>query len=193
MSLANLIKLAKRTGHTIIVHDPLDGDYVVMGVNAYEQLFDQQRTYESRQDDLSFLDAPSKSQVESAFWGEEEESELEPWHRAGDVIDDRYGPDEWEDDNDHEFDDEVGGDGYERLNFKDEIKIDDIPFGPPWVPEQPESVKSEFDRWHEDAGSLTKEPTFRINQFNSSARPGVEDWPEEPLGEEELVFYEEPV
>jgi hypothetical protein len=98
---------------------------------------------------------------------QEMDSQTSAWHSAGAVLEDRYG-EQWCDDSDDGVDEDE-----EEIDFKsflntggsNEIKIEDVPFG--------------LEQKHIPI-PLVK---------------GVEggSWKEEPLLEEEPVFYEEPI
>lgn len=76
MSLDRLIRLAQRTGDRLIVHDPVNGqDIVLLDIASYEQLL------------------ADKGKEDFVWPGAEESAEEEesPWQSAGDVIEERYG------------------------------------------------------------------------------------------------------
>jgi len=74
-SLDRLIRLAQRTGDRLIVHDPVEGqDIVLLDIASYERLLGE----EGKADWPTVAD----------FSEEDEES---PWQSAGDIIEERYG------------------------------------------------------------------------------------------------------
>ncbi|MBI5222221.1 MAG: hypothetical protein HY980_01865 [Candidatus Magasanikbacteria bacterium] len=143
-SLDRLIDLAQQTGDRLIVHDPIEGrDIVIMDVGEYEKL---------------------------VFGKINRDSHTPAWHSAGSVLENRYGG-QWDDDSgfddtDEDEEEENNLGSFMGVDDSNEIKIEDIPFGP----EQ----------------KTTPVPLAA----NSEEGDG---WKEEPLLEEEPVFYEEPV
>ena len=102
-SLDRLIKLAKKTGDRLIVHNPADEtDVVIMDVNDYENLFDaKQDGLTSSQDVRGLSERELLNQInrDIAIWraNDKLESECEEdmfdfenntadWHSAGSVI-----------------------------------------------------------------------------------------------------------
>lgn len=177
-SFDRLIRLAKQTGDRLIIHDPIDGeDVVMMGIDAYEALAlgGRERVREFSSDQL--LDQINRdiaiwrsskdmedSWEEDFFGGADEDRDM-PWHTPGEVLEDRYG---WID----ETDDAVDTAEDER------ILVEDIPFGP--------SDELSFD---------PSEPTedFRVEEIPPAIPEGEMTWDEEPLPDEDPVFLEEPI
>lgn len=120
MSLDRLIKLAKKTGDRLIVHDPREGrDIVIMDIDSYEQLFDvgsgQRKHLSERQllDQINRDIALWRANQEAEFDAEEDGMETEedddfnetpsqhrdglfdsthpsPWHSTGSILSDQY-------------------------------------------------------------------------------------------------------
>jgi hypothetical protein len=202
MSLDRLIDLAQRTGDRLIVHNPVEQqDVVIMSVDEYENLIDSRRSVHGLSSD-QLLDQINRDisawrtdkeeseqwektmQLEDELWNEEmrdypftEEPWRDDWHRAGDILEDRYDFNDGEDEEDFEedkknwqpprfdwdgkiMDDELKDIGFpfnDGFENRSEVKVEDIPFDP---------------RTAESYGGA---------------------WEEEPLPSDEPVFYEEPV
>lgn len=98
MSLDHLIDLARRTGDRLIIHNPLESqDVVIMTVNEYEKLIDE----------------------------EEFDSEMRSdWYSAGSVLEEKYKNSDWYDSADDPSAEFIPS--HDRAQ-DEEIKIDDIP------------------------------------------------------------------
>lgn len=186
MSLERLIKLAQKTGGTLIIQgNEKQRDVVVISVDEYELMADNQRDpfdFDFRHDDVRELSEgelldrinrdigiwrANKDQEEQhmreEMLGEDFPGEPE-WYRAGDIIGDRY-TDRYSD---------FGEDGFEsedKINFgaeDDELfKVEDIPF---------------------ETGE--KEKRYKV-PFEPHAAPW--NLEEHPLEDEEPIFFEEPI
>jgi hypothetical protein len=200
MSLERLIRLAKKTGDTLIVHTPGERDLVIMDVDAYEALQDIREinsitNMDMDCDDLSFLDDPIRENLpsmesdnENDFYGIDDSeiddefvnpfSQESPWSSTREVIDEQKQSEleDWATNNIPDLSDW-------EIEKKDEIKIEDLPFDPPMMTDK-SSVDSNWDL-------PTNDVSLNIPINNSIAE--IESWDEELLGEEEPVFYEEPV
>lgn len=179
-SFDRLIDLVKRTGDNLIVHDPIEGrDVVIMDVDKYEELLESQECT-CEHDDFN-------SELEDVF------DEDNDWHRAGDVLEDRYNFSDFDEEDEEEFDpddylkdlegekvtstdfkgaeQEISFDFEEKKNshLEEEIKIEDVPFDPPMP------------------GSELERIPYSSKMIENKA------WEEESLLEEEPVFLEEPV
>lgn len=187
MSLERLIKLAQKTGGTLIIQgNEKQRDIVVISVDEYEYMAENQRDpfdFDFRHDDVRELSEAelldrinrdigiwraNKDQEEQHMREEmlEEDFPGEPeWYRAGDIIGDRYS------DRYSDFDE----DGFES---EDEINITDISdFGPLTVEDIP-------------FGTSEKEKRYEV-PFKPQEAPW--DLAERPLEDEEPIFFEEPV
>lgn len=136
MSLDHLIKLARRTGDRLIVHDSSgEKDLIIMDIDSYEQLLDLKTMSDER--DFFAPEPWEKDDLLDDLSADESEAEDSPWHSAADVF---------------------------RGASAD-----------PWASlmAQPTSV-------------LKTDHEIKIEDVSSS-------WQDEPLGEEDPVFYEEPV
>lgn len=186
MSLERLIKLAQKTGGTLIIQgNEKERDVVVVSVDDYEWLAENQRdpfdNFErfDRDDvrELSEAELLDRINRDIGIWRankDQEEQHMreeilgedfpgEPeWYRAGDIIGDRY------------------ADRYRGL-FDDEdndINVEDIPdFGPLAVEDIP------FE-----TGGVEK-------RLDVPFEPHTAPWnlEEHPLEDEEPIFFEEPV
>lgn len=133
MSLDHLIKLARRTGDRLIVHDSSgEKDLVIMDIDSYEQLLDLQTMSDER--DFFAPEPWERDDLSDDLSADEPETGASPWHSAADVFRGAF-----------------------EMAHDQEIKIEDIPFG------------------------------------SDSSPASASSWRDEPLAEEEPVFYEEPV
>ena len=198
-SLDRLMDLAKQTGSKLIVHDPIQGrDLAILSIDEFERLVLGQKHAGSDFRDLSDGEMLDKINHDISIWrarkdDEEEwekevkldeeinnESPFDPfreidshtpaWHSAGSVLENRYGG-QWDDDLDSDDTDEDEEEEIDLGSFmgaggSNEIKIEDIPFG-------------------------SEQKTTPVPLVENKEEGG--GWKEEPLLEEEPVFYEEPV
>lgn len=182
-SLDRLIDLAKQTGGRLIVHDPIEGrDVVILDVDEYERLVLGKKDVR----DLSSGQLLDQINRDIAVWRAnkefdekcEREEQLED-ELMGNELDRMCGDnyrDDWhsagsvlEDKYGERFGSEWDEDIDEGEVSEDEIKIEDIPdFGPSFE-------------------------TEKTNTIPFQAQENTEMWKEEPLIEDEPVFYEEPV
>ncbi|MBI4427482.1 MAG: hypothetical protein HY569_03310 [Candidatus Magasanikbacteria bacterium] len=193
-SLDRLIDLAKQTGSKLIVHDPIEGrDLAILSIDEFERLALADKNFGSDFRDLSGSEMLEKINHDIGVWRarqEEEEkwdremvwdeeldsaSPFDPfqemdshtpaWHSAGSVLENRYGNYPWDDDIDENEEDEIDSGDLMNTGESSEIKIEDVPFG--------------------SEQKITPIPL--VKNVDGSG------WKEEPLLEEEPVFYEEPV
>lgn len=197
-SFDRLLDLAQQTGSKLIVHDPIEGrDLAILSIDEFERMvlggksvdFDPRNLSSSEMLDKINRDISvwRARQEEDEEWGKEmlldeelgEESPFDPfkeldshtssWHSAGSVLENRYGgnlDDLGENEDEEDAEEGIGN---------DEIKIEDLPFGP-----EEETLRQ----------AQGKEKTTPILLAKNSEEGG---WKEELLLEEEPIFYEEPV
>lgn len=167
--LDRLIRLAKKTGDRLIVHDPVRGnDIVMLSIDAYETMlqrldhaeFDVSEEIPFGSDD-SFNRFEDVEEISFAEDDDGEEDESDEWVTPADVMRNRYPS---------FLDDSEESDATSPWNPKDghtpvldDIRIEDIPFDRPI------------------SSSVPQEHT-----------PPAASWEEEPI-DDEPVFLEEPV
>lgn len=216
-SLDRLINLAKRTGDRLIIHDPVEGrDIVIMDVEHYERLvLERQDVRELSSDqmldqinrdiaiwrsnkemdeqwerDMQLEDEADEEMFEYPYgWSADPFADppgyKSPWHAASDVLEDRYSDAPWTDE-DYGYD--FYEDEFEDIDFTDE-KI-----------QMPEIVRrSSTDSVSAGIGEdvpfdLDDEMEIKVEDIPFEPVMNQEsNWEEEPLGDEEPVFLEEPV
>ncbi len=154
-----------------------------------EEEWERDMVLEDEFDDEPPFDPFSEEDYHPADWHNnplDYDKKPDPWHSAGSVLGNRYddftpfdAPALFEDDEEADFNFEDWNTednpdlttGDESVDKSDEIKIEDIPFD------------SDFKITKEDLKNI---PLSDINDPTDS-------WEEEPLGDEDPVFYEEPV
>lgn len=167
--LDRLIRLAKKTGDRLIVHDPVRGnDIVMLSIDAYETMlqrldhadFDVSEEVPFGSDD-PFGQSDTDTNISFDEEHDDEEDGIDDWVTPADVMRDRYPS---------FLDDSTESDTASPRNREDihtpaldEIRIEDIPFDRPI------------------SSSLPEEHT-----------PPAASWEEEPI-DDEPVFLEEPV
>ncbi len=176
MSLDRLIRLSQKTGDKLIVHDPIEGnDVVIMSVDAYEYLLDID-TYGELDDNFSPWDEDFIEDI-NFYDGKEARSD---WHSTADVLE------------------EKASDFKEDSDWMD--LADDLPEEDFFAKEDnlaPGSLNWDIDTWQEDSPN-----EMEINTEGLSMEKVSEDeiditslentWEEQKLSDEP-VFYEEPV
>ncbi len=202
--LERLLKLAQKTGDTLIIHDKDGSDKVIMDVSMYEVLhdmygmgrYDDMRDgcddcghHAMRDDDVDYT-MPFESEAEDA---EEHFEDNTDWYRAGDILHDRRR-------NDFVFDDE------DDFDMSDEIHVEDIPSHFFDEDEELEPMGAVDHVLSEEQFVEPEEPLYddlgeaSISQVDRKDIPFI---PQEPLvdvldehpidDDEEPVFFEEPV
>jgi hypothetical protein len=79
MSIERLVNLAKKTGDTLIIHDPREGrDMVIMDIDRYES-FVLRECLEDEYDECRDVDGDSDINFDTES----------PWHRTSDLLTDR--------------------------------------------------------------------------------------------------------
>ncbi len=183
MSLDRLINLARRTGDRLIVHQPEKGeDIVIMDVGEYELLMDKRQDVRNLSDrqlldqinrDIAIWRANDKLEDEEIFGDFSSEKEEEKdWFSAGNILGERFG--------------EEGSESFEENNeeedemdeFFDLNEVDDDELYNPDIPEITEDLAKK-----DEPKVIPEKP----------AEDSGEVWEEESLGDDEPVFYEEPV
>lgn len=165
-SLDRLIRLAKRTGDRLIVHNPVDEtDVVIMGIDEYENLLEEKQDVRGLSErgllnqinrDIAIWRANDKLESES----EEEVFDLEDntasnWHSAGSVMESR-GLDEF-------IPEEIMTEKEDNIEPK-ELNLEEVP----------------------DFEMLQKEVELEEIKVEENTSKGL-------ISEDEPVFYEEPV
>lgn len=202
MSLDRLIDLARVTGDRLIVHNPLEKqDVVIMSVDQYENLLDKRRSvrglsssqlldqinrdisiWRSERDEDEEWDRTY--QLEDELSESETEGEIEDhWHRAGDIMDGRYG-------RVMDFEPEDDFDTEEKIDFEWKppgFAVDAFDSTPNYSDQN--EVLGENDFSFDD--SIDNE--IRVEDIPFEPAQDDVDWAEEPLPSDEPIFYEEPV
>jgi PHD/YefM family antitoxin component YafN of YafNO toxin-antitoxin module len=202
-SLNRLISLARRTGDRLIIHQPEEGeDIVIMNVDEYEALMEEE--YELR--DLSERQLLDKINRDIAIWRandrldyedteenleleDEEDSEFDfdddtkddDWHAMGSVLGDKYDgffPEEAVDNiSSDDIEDSVENDVEEDISNASSYLNNLI--------DSFESKRSEDEITTEEIGEIP---------FKPEVSDDIEGWQEEEIGDDDgPVFYEEPV
>lgn len=164
-SLDRLIKLAKKTGDRLIVHNPADGsDIVIMDIDDYETLFDEAKNDSAVSRDvrgLSERQLLNQINRDISIWRANEQLESEEdsdvpdfaesssdWHSAGSIIEDA----------------DLGFDG-------------DVHHEEPELSPLPEMIENQVEM----------ENNAQISQKNEEKETGG------LVSDDEPVFYEEPI
>jgi len=144
MSLERLINLAHQTGDRLIVHNELeDKDVVLMNVDEYEALViskkasnrqsleeinsdieswqADQETDVAEQRDLAIEDDLEKAGFFDNLFGMD--YAVDDWHSAGDVLDDKYGEEDWLNE-DIQIEDVLGIEDIQTVPYKDSGEVD---------------------------------------------------------------------
>jgi len=212
MSLNRLINLARRTGDRLIVHQPENGnDVVIMDVDEYEFLLTDERDVRGLDErnvrglterqlldqinrDIAIWRANDKleneyeedEEMENNFFSPlpEHQQETSGWHRAGSVLDDRFEGLSLDVDTEDDFNtQDYSEDLFDKDKKEQRPEIEDFGMGTAF-PVDTESKK------------LVKEPTDELVTqipYKENFGGNTENWHEEPLSDDEPVFYEEPV
>ncbi len=185
MSLDRLIDLAKRTGDRLIVHDPICGrDIVIMGIEAYERLLDDE-LLDNRRETMVYgnedFDVHEPNDIHSPRFG--------TWDSVGDIISERY----------------RGEDGYMDFEITDEERDRE---------EERAEIEREIEQkkieWENEKTGKFNEASSNgviindINDKNTSGSDNDTKSKDVPLGEPlppdlpadeagEPIFYEEPI
>ncbi|HCC31506.1 MAG TPA: hypothetical protein DEQ03_15875 [Marinilabiliales bacterium] len=208
MSLDRLINLAKRTGDRLIVHDPIGGnDIVIMNVDEYEMLLaDEQGARDltgwqllnqiNRDIAIWRANKEAEENYDSELWNKETDNGRSffdrpednfGWQSAGSILEDRYSRHLEEPDNDFIDETEVNAEP-DLVDFSGP-KVNDL------VDEDWSSLaENEKEPDDKNAKDELREVPFLPNLGQNM--PGdltSQNWQEEPLLEDEPVFYEEPV
>ncbi|MBU2542695.1 hypothetical protein KJ785_03995 [Patescibacteria group bacterium] len=166
-----------------------------------EEEWEREMVLENEFEDEVPFDPFAEQDYHPADWhnrSEDWDKKTDSWHSTGSVLDDRYSKfedeDDWEEDEDDDFDFNIE-DWSKKNSFdweddtdlvgdnNDEIKIEDIPFDHDFNFKED---KSEDELEYGLEGGLKNIPLSDISDL-------IEPWEEEPLGDEDPVFYEEPV
>lgn len=211
MSLDRLINLARRTGDRLIVHNPMeDSDIVIMDVDEYESLLTDKNDVRS----LSERQLLDKINRDIAIWRANDELESDPdeaadifekisdandWHSTKNVLDDKYAEpriDLWSgigddlplgDYEEHFANEEKNRDesfGLHAFDKPDESEIEDYDMENLFPSSQEEDIVD-----NKESAQITVSPVPFIPNLGQD----LQDWQEEPLLEDEPIFYEEPV
>lgn len=167
--LDRLIRLAKKTGDRLIVHDPVRGnDIVMLSIDAYETMlqrlddvvFDAQEEIPFGSDDpfgqWDHTERISFDEEHDEDNEDDEEDETDDWVTPADVMRDRYPSflnDSEESDTASPWNREV-----DHTRALDDIRIEDIPFGQPASPLVPEEHTPPATSWEEEP--IDDEPVF---------------------------------
>lgn len=192
MPLNRLIDLARRTGDRLVVHQPDKGeDIVIMDVDEYELLLDNRRDVRNLSDkqlldqinrDISIWRVNSEID-ESNFVDELDNEGDSDWLSAADVLEDRFEVSDFGIEKENDVERDVNKDWPEEGDISGE-KFNDTNFN--FTEELDEAV----GHADETLNNVEKEPQV-VPHKSVGDIAGI--WEEEPLGDEEPVFYEEPV
>ncbi len=207
-NLERLIRLAKKTGDTLIIHDQNSNrDLVLLDVDQYEMMVDSSvffgHSSELRDQGIHELTERGlldKINRDISIWRSQKELDEEwqrnehldrhmaanplpdpfeedfthhaDWHDAGSVLEDRYKDTPWNYDGDGDvWEDEKDFDDL------DTIKIEDIP---------------NFDQ-EIDFGEVDWSSDDELQSIPFSSENLEEAWEDEPLLDEDPIFFEEPI
>ncbi|OGH60201.1 MAG: hypothetical protein A2725_04845 [Candidatus Magasanikbacteria bacterium RIFCSPHIGHO2_01_FULL_33_34] len=190
MSLDRLINLARKTGDRLIVHQPEKGeDIVIMNVDEYEMLLDNRRDVRNLSDkqlldqinrDIAIWRANTKLEdddIYDDFVDEEGGRDIGgSWFSAGNVLSDKF------DESEIDFTDEVKESEGGLAEFFDYEGVGN---------ESLSNVK-EISKPYEVDEDMVKDIEPKIIPQKSGEEKN-QVWEEESLGDDEPVFYEEPV
>lgn len=183
MSLDRLINLARRTGDRLIVHQPDKGnDVVIMDVDEYEVLFSDRHDVRNLSDkqlldqinrDIAIWRANDKLEAEEDFEDLNDiKDEDTNWFSTGNILGEKFN--------------EMDLDSYEDNHESDEEPEEIFGF------EEGEEDLPTLGEMPENTSELVKKDEPKIIPEKPVEGSG-EVWEEESLGDDEPVFYEEPV
>lgn len=218
-SFDRLLRLAKKTGDRLIVHDEMMGDdVVIMNIDQYENLWDQAQIKKDQSEvrELSERGLIDKINRDIAIWRANQEMEEDLCDGLCDEEDDYFSEDDGVEDSWKSV-----GDVLEKTKLKNE----DLDFGNlDFTDEDDEEIgsskleigeKINKDAWDFGNEDVKKKITDNDTEIKIEDIPGFETeqkkaedspepvpfkpetveskWMEEPLEDEEPMFYEEPV
>ena len=179
-SLDRLIRLARRTGDTLIIHDSVQGrDVVVMDIDAYEALLDSQVALDDREsfdDDMSWNDDLDVT---------------DEWHSAGAVLQDQYSD---------QYDEPEWVSATQDAEPEDPVLEGQLPFDGQDIPTMEmtdgghRSPKpAYFAQGQQDQDDEAPPTAFDVPYQPYHGELSEDTWEEELSLDEEPVFYEEPI
>lgn len=196
-SLNRLIKLARRTGDRLIVHQPTDGaDVVIMDIDEYEMLLAEKQDVR----DLTERQLLNQINRDIAIWRANEHLEEEngystdltdeeqidfsdhgdqpkDWHSMSSVLGDRFN---------------ISADDFAK-NYFDSMEENEEIADSLIAPDNIQNIESNEVKSIEDSDKMN-EPTITEVPYKTDLVGEREMWNGEPLAEEDHpVFYEEPL